>query len=88
MICVDQDYGILIFFIKTALKMQEIEFQSLRNPWMSLEVSHSFGNYSWNLLDRPCLDWKCQALPSVHIHYSTIYLFLSSWEENDSQPFW
>ena len=43
MTCVDQDYGILIFFIKTALKMQEIEFQSLRNPWTSLEVSHIFG---------------------------------------------
>ena len=29
---VNQDYGILIFFIKTALKMQEIEFQSLGRP--------------------------------------------------------
>ena len=68
--------------------MQEIEFQSLRNPWTPLEVFHTFGNYSWNSLDRPLLGLEMSSSSFSPNGNGTIYLFLSSWEGNDSQPFW
>ena len=74
---VDQDYGIFIIFIKTALKIQEIEFQSLRNPWTPLEVSHSFGNYLWDLLDRPLLGLEMSSSSfSAHHYHLSVFIIL------------
>ena len=57
--------------------MQEIEFQSLRNPWTPLEVSHTFGNYSWNLLDRPLLGLEMSSSSfSPHHYHLSVFIIL------------